>query len=148
MIILQNRTIYAPEFTESELYITNTAPRFSYVLEDQQQLYGVKIAGETCIPEGIYTVAVSYSTRFQKPMLHLANRPNGSIEGNGISFTGIRPHGGNKASDTEGCPLIAANSNHAGQVWTSKSDELFYIVNHAILSGVKPLWVIATGCSL
>lgn len=56
-----------------------------------------KIKGETAIPRGRYQLVLDYSQRFQKITPHLLDVPG---------FTGIRVHGGNRASDTEGCIII------------------------------------------
>lgn len=55
-----------------------------------------KIKGITAIPSGRYLVAWTYSPRFEKWTLELLNVPG---------FGGVRVHGGNKATDTEGCIL-------------------------------------------
>ena len=55
-----------------------------------------KIKGQTAIPYGTYTVAWTPSTRLKKCTLQLLNVPG---------FGGIRVHGGNIPTDTEGCLL-------------------------------------------
>ena len=74
-----------------------------FTLEDEvRQIDGLdvaewKIAKETAIPRGRYRVVIDYSQRFQKLTPHLLDVPG---------FTGIRIHGGNRASDTEGCIIV------------------------------------------
>lgn len=68
-----------------------------FVLEDVVRDH--KVAGQTAIPAGTYTVIIDKSTRFKRWMLHLLNVPG---------FAGIRVHSGNTAADTEGCLLVGA----------------------------------------
>lgn len=56
-----------------------------------------KIASRTAIPIGRYRVIIDFSTRFQKPLMHLLDVPG---------FAGIRIHAGNTSADTEGCILV------------------------------------------
>lgn len=72
-----------------------------YTLEDCYRpgdIWKVKVAGETCIPEGKYDLTLDFSERFQRIMPHILNVPN---------FEGIRMHAGNTNADTEGCILVA-----------------------------------------
>lgn len=61
---------------------------------------GVKVYGQTAIPEGLYEVIIDYSNHFGKDMPHILNVPG---------FQGIRIHAGNFAEDTEGCILLGMN---------------------------------------
>lgn len=67
-----------------------------WTVEDAVRAPGVKVAGKTAIPAGTYTVEVTYSNRFKKPLPLLLDVP---------MFTGIRIHAGNTAENTEGCIL-------------------------------------------
>lgn len=83
---------------------------FGYVLEDVVRGTGIKIMGETAIPAGTYNVKVSMSGRFKRLMPMIYSEENGyELIADGKSFKGIRIHGGNRAKDTHGCPLIAKN---------------------------------------
>lgn len=61
---------------------------------------GIKTPQMTAIPAGKYPVVLSMSERFGKVLPEIQNVPN---------FTGVRIHGGNTISDTEGCILCAYN---------------------------------------
>jgi hypothetical protein len=68
---------------------------FSFSLEDK--IRNIKIAKETCIPEGLYKIEYTFSPRFKKYTLEIKNVFN---------FTGIRIHSGSFIEDTEGCLLL------------------------------------------
>jgi hypothetical protein len=92
------RKIFTPESTIGDLFIDDHM--FCHTLEDTVRRNGEKIKNETAIPFGKYDVIVSYSPKFQRLMPLLLNVPN---------FSGIRIHGGNRASDTSGCIIVAKN---------------------------------------
>lgn len=92
---------------------------FCHTLEDIYRPNGVKIHGETCIPEGIYEVKLTLSNRFQKVLPELLNVPN---------FTGIRIHGGNTTADTEGCILAAYNIVDTNTIQGRASDDLITLL--------------------
>ena len=152
MIIEQVRD-YRDEYTLSELFITQhgimteKATRFCYVLEDIGRPYGIKVDDSTCIPEGAYYIDITISSRWNKPMLILYNKPDRSIERSGIRFTGIRPHGGNDVDDTSGCPLCAYSSDNHGKIWRRASDDLLDLVRSAKECGESVIWLINSGVS-
>lgn len=83
---------------------------FGYTLEDVSRGRAVKINAKTCIPEGTYLVKISRSHRFQRDMPMIYNNDNGyQLDNEGISFKGIRIHGGNTHIDSEGCVLLCKN---------------------------------------
>jgi len=132
---------YKNHHTDGELFINGSDERFCYCLEDIARPWGIKIPGETCIPEGHYSVAISRSTRWNKDMLILfTDETTYAIKANGVEYTGVRPHGGNNIKDTHGCPLLGYKSDLAGSIWNRASDDLFALVVAAIESGEVVNW--------
>ena len=60
-----------------------------------------KVYGKTCIPNGTYTVVLSYSNRFKRVLPELLDVPH---------FLGIRIHSGNSSKYTEGCIILGTKS--------------------------------------
>jgi hypothetical protein len=143
LFINQLRT-YHKGFTQSELYLPDGAGRFCYVLEDEASATGIKVPGRTCIPEAVYDVSIAYCPRFKKDMIQLHNTTDKAVERKGMRFTGIFVHGGNTVIDTEGCPLVAYNTDNKGRVWTRASDDLFLWVKRQQQRGNTVKWVISS----
>ncbi len=80
-------------------------------LEDTVRPKGVKIAGQTAIPSGVYEFIMSYSPHFKRVLPLLLNVPN---------FTSIEIHNGTTDVDTRGCILVGVN-NVTGKVTNSVS---------------------------
>ena len=103
MIINQLRT-YHEHKTTSDIYADGLY--FGDALEDVGRPAGVKIYAKTCIPEGVYKVAITRSGRFKKDMMVLYNVDDDqSVDRDGVRFTGIRVHGGSTVDHTAGCVL-------------------------------------------
>jgi hypothetical protein len=79
-------------------------------LEDTVRKPGeVKIPGQTALPAGRYRVTLENSPRFGPDTLTLTGFVNGSLSkvpGTTATHTGVRVHGGNLVTDTDGCPLV------------------------------------------
>jgi hypothetical protein len=94
--------LYAPDGT----YICET-------LEDIVRGWGIKHGGTTAIPttqgSSPYKMNISMSQRFKRRMVMIFTESNGyELKKNGISFKGIRIHGGNTNANTWGCVIVAA----------------------------------------
>ena len=96
---------------------------FCYTLEDEVRADGVKVHGKTAIPIGEYSVEVTYSPRFKRDMPLIFNTPQKTIEKDGVTFSGVRFHGGNDAEDSHGCPLVAFNTDKV-RIWGTAEKEL------------------------
>ena len=133
---------YRKDATISEIYIDGEM--FGYCLEDIGRPANVKIKADTCIPEGVYRMAISFSSRFQREMTVIFNKSDDhSIERDGIRFTGIRVHGGNNVEHTAGCPLIGNGTNHVDSVWSSLEKEFTKRVKEALDGGETVLWIVS-----
>jgi len=105
---------YQQAATMGEMYVDGEI--FGYTCEDIPRPYGVKFAGTTCIPEGVYHLDVTLSSRFKRHMPLIYTEDDYSLVKGGISFTGIRIHGGNTVHDTAGCPILGARTNGVDRV--------------------------------
>ena len=70
----------------------------------------IKIKGRTAIPKGTYKVVLSVSPKFKDRAW--AKKYGGLVPEilDVKGFSGVRIHPGNRASDTEGCPLVGDNT--------------------------------------
>ena len=104
------RDTYTSISTIGRLFIDGV--EFCYTLEDIVRGDGIKVYGETAIPEGEYSMTMSWSGRFKQLMPLLYNKPDLTVKDNkGVSFSGIRIHSGNKAVHTHGCVLLGATKS-------------------------------------
>lgn len=98
---------------------------FAHTLEDACRGDHIKIPAKTCIPEGTYLVDITISHKFGREMPIIYNQENGyELINRGISFKGIRLHGGNDHTDSAGCPLVARKRVHEGLIYGSMEKEL------------------------
>lgn len=121
--LLLIRDSFSLQSTLGKLYINGNY--FCETLEDVSRGYGVKINAKTCIPEGTYRMNVTWSPRFGKELPIIFNQANGfELVNRGISFKGIRTHGGNHEGNSEGCILVAKNRLNSDLIQGSMSDQL------------------------
>lgn len=95
-----HRDICAPGYTLGTLYADGDF--LGYTCEDADRCLeagGEKIHGETAIPRGRYKVERHWWARFGVTVPHILDVPG---------FDGVYIHGGNRASDSYGCPLLGA----------------------------------------
>ena len=134
MIVTIDRDTFTPDTTAGQMSIDGK--HFCYTLEDAARAEGVKIAGKTCIPAGQYTATVSMSGRFKREMVMLSNTDKEwIIESGGISFSGIRCHGGNDHEDTHGCVLVARNRISDDKIQGSMEQALTALVKNELAAG-------------
>lgn len=111
-----------------------------YTLEDESR--DKKVYGETCIPEGEYSISLrkvggfhsTYSTRFadiHEGMLHILDVPN---------FEYILIHCGNTDDDTAGC-LLLGDTQHSNIVekngFIGRSTKAYFRVYPPIAKALK-----------
>lgn len=121
--LLLKRLSYTLKSTQGELFLNDEY--FSYTLEDTSRGENIKIFGETCIPTGKYKVKLSMSSRFKREMPMIFTEDNGyELKNKGISFKGIRIHGGNDSADSHGCVLVAKNLLNPDLIQGSMEKEL------------------------
>lgn len=102
---------------------------FCYTLEDTARDYGIKIKGKTCIPRGLYKVILTMSNRFKRimPMIYTEDNKY-ELKSKGISFKGIRIHGGNTHLNTDGCVLVAYNKISDEKIYGTAEHDLTEIL--------------------
>lgn len=136
-IITQTRKIHNPENTIGAVYLNKTF--YCYTLEDIVRER--KVYGKTAIPEGTYKVKITYSPKYRRNMILLYNTEDFKCT-NGIDFwSGIRVHGGNTEKDSEGCVLVAHNTDNK-RIWNRADNELTSLVERWIKQGHEVLWQI------
>lgn len=119
------------ETTISDMYVDGRF--YCYVLEDiVRDLLkdgSGKIYGKTAIPSGRYRVVLTYSPRFKRMLPELI----------GVKyFEGVRIHGGNTKLDTEGCLIVAQNTDFISKVWDCK-DVLSNLIKK--IKASKECWI-------
>lgn len=116
------RKIFTENSTVGELSVNGSY--FCHTLEDRVRAPGVKIAGQTAIPEGVYQVAIDWSPNHHRNLPHILDVP---------MFTGIRIHVGNYDRDTEGCILVGVGAGPDMITESQKAfDMLFPILESAV----------------
>lgn len=99
---------------------------FCYTLEDAVRGAGIKIPGKTAIPADYYFLQCTWSPKFSRILPLIYNTEIAGryfVVSHGISFEGVRLHGGNKPENSDACPLIGFKRN-ATQIWDSAADKL------------------------
>ncbi len=130
--VVLKRHWFTPDSTIGELKVIKDCEELfkCYILEDEARPEGVKIKKETCIPEGVYSLRITFSNRYQRYMPLVYNTDDLRVtDSRGKSWAGIRIHSGNTKKDTEGC-LLTGKSRSEDFVSTSKDtfNELYPIL--------------------
>ena len=141
MLIEITRDAFSEKSSSGKLLINGEF--ICYTLEDAARAYGVKVDGKTCLPSGTYSVTITPSVRFKRPMILIYTNPTDlTCDLGGIKFSGIRIHGGNTSENTEGCILVARVRDSVDRIHDSEEDLVFSRVKAAIDSGDKVSMVI------
>lgn len=124
LVMAVKRKWFTDKSTIGEMWINGDLECFT--LEDTVRR-GMKIYGETAIPEGRYQVILQHSPRFNRLTPTLLN-----VEG----FSYVRIHPGNTYRDTDGCILVGQIYDRATPNVIGKSrlayDSLFSKIKEAI----------------
>jgi hypothetical protein len=111
---LELRRIFLGEkATIGELSVAGV--RLCDTLEDRVRPEGVKIYGQTAIPNGSYTVKLTHSPHFGMVTPEILNVPQ---------FKYIRIHPGNSSKDTDGC-ILTGSWDGMTPDWISNSRDAF-----------------------
>lgn len=97
------RLEYYQDRTLGLLYLDDKL--FCHTLEDKVRPDGVKVYGETAIPEGSYELSIEPFRGDENKMYPLVH--------NVPMFTGVCMHGGNVPEDTLGCILLGFDKDDA-----------------------------------
>jgi len=126
MNLILNRKYFNEECTIGQLSVDGEY--FCYTLEDVVRPTGLKVHGETAIPEGEYEVTITVSPKFKREMPLLLG-----VEG----FEGVRIHTGNSAADTHGCILVGKEKYSDTRIGNCAViyNELFSKIKEAIKQG-------------
>lgn len=129
------RDQYNENTTLGKLYINDQY--FCETLEDTCRPVGIKVNKHTAIPDGYrFKVDVTMSGRFNRLMPIVYTESDGvTLKAGGIKFVGIRLHGGNKHTNTEGCPLVAYNRLNEYTIQGTAEKELTAKIHDAIKRG-------------
>jgi hypothetical protein len=140
-IIRLERFRYTAVATIGRLYLPGANVSLCYTLEDTVRAWGIKVAKHTAIPATsmtFYRVAVTMSQRFGRelPIIY-THIENGIyiLRAGGISFEGIRIHGGNTVMDTEGCILAGFHYDNQEKIWGSAADDVTAAIRQMLAVG-------------
>ena len=107
-------------------------------LEDCVRGWGIKDAGNTAIPTGRYKLTVSVSQRFKREMVMVYTEDNKyELKTNGISFKGIRVHGGNTNKDSWGCIIVGTRREGLERISGTKEQAVTSYVKDMIKAGFQ-----------
>lgn len=139
-LLKTNRNKYSSRTTIGKLDVDGIY--FGYTLEDTARPFGVKVYGETCIPENAegYKVGLHYSARFKRDMLILYTEEDKvTLKHGGISFKYIYSHGMNSHEDTLGCVGVARDIDR-DKIHGSLEKPLYEKVSAWIKAGEEVRW--------
>jgi len=140
MILTCERYELGDNYTHGEVWLEGDVERthVCYSMEDTDRFLetgGVKVAGLTAIPIGVYKMVIDRSQRFGKDMIHLLNVPQ---------FSGVRVHAGNTSENTEGCPLVGRDMPVGDWMGNSRpaAEKVFNMVRKELSAGNECYWKI------
>jgi hypothetical protein len=139
--LLSLRT-YLSDRTVSRLFVNGK--QYAFTLEDIGRPEGIKVSGDTCIPEATYRVNVTESQRFKKRLPLIWNvTADKSIAVRGVTFTGVRSHNGVTPKHTEGCVLVGQELDTTGNLLLPNAEEIQFLIEQAESLKLPVLWTFA-----
>ena len=106
--------------------------RECFTLEDVIRPEGVKVPGETAIPQGRYQVIVTHSQHFDRDLPLLLDVP---------MFDGARIHPGNTPKDTEGCILVGVARQKASILQSRVAFDLLFAKMQKVLAAGEKIFL-------
>ncbi len=144
-IINQVRREFYPNGTTGRLYVPNFNPEKSvYTCEDANSPNGLKLDGETCIPDGVYQYEISYSPTFKRDLPLLYNNDVKELVMFGKVWKGIRMHVGNTPANSLGCILVGYGLTKGVAAITESQVCENDLVAHLKAHAPKGLWIISS----
>lgn len=116
-------------------------------LEDTVRNAGEKVPGQTALPAGRYRVTLENSPRFGPDTLTLTGFIDGApskglykTPGTTATHTGVRIHGGNLVSDTDGCPLVGLEYTAEGIANCAPAVDFLKAATKAAIKRKEEVW--------
>ena len=123
------------------LFIGDSSTKLCYILENiVHEVPGLPIEewkqpdGRNAIPAGTYEVVWNFSAHFQKEMPELLNVPG---------FAGVRIHGGNRDTDSEGCLITGSSIGDDGEsvVGSAVARDVLYVLIKSKFAAGEKIWL-------
>jgi hypothetical protein len=138
LLLLLRRSPYTAQTTSGKLYLCYDGNEnyFSFSLEDTLRPPGIKVYGNTGIPEGEYGISLYESPKFGKTLI-IYNQDDDKtmIKAGLLKWQYVLFHGGNDHTSTSGCVCIARNRISNDVIQGSMKDELRIFVERKIKEG-------------
>lgn len=117
-------------------------------LEDTVRRPGeAKVDGQTALPAGRYRVTLENSPRFGPNTLTLTGYVDGDSSkglyktpGTTATHKGVRVHGGNLVTDTEGCPLVGLEYTKEGIANCAPAVDFLEASARATIKASREVW--------
>lgn len=139
MKLVLQRKIFNTEGTRTTIGELFADGKFiCYTAEDEVRPDNIKVQDKTAIPTGEYNVIVNMSNRFKREMALIYNTPDYKVKKGDVEFAGVRIHGGNDATNSSGCVLVAHNvSDDNTRIFGTAEADITKMIKSAIAAKQK-----------